>query len=148
MSGPDILLDDASRPAGSRGASGSSLGAIDIDTPDPLYFQQASMLMLLFRFKRSRKVVASRLMASRDFRAELEAYLPILDRYYGSYVVGGVEVVSYQRGGFYYDPWPGGLELVRAHQALRGLEDVEEVLDDGLDDGLDEDFDEEGARDR
>jgi|GEM_PF-2661524 len=73
------------------------------------------MLMLSFRFKGTRKVVASRLMSSRDFRAELEAHLPVLDNLYSSYQVSAVEIISYQRGKFYYDPWPEGLKLVQDH---------------------------------
>ena len=85
-----------------------------IDRPDPLYFQQASMLTLTFRFKGKRKLVASRLMESRDFVAELETYLPVLAASYPDHEVSAVEIVSYQKGDFFYDPWRGGLELVEA----------------------------------
>lgn len=79
------------------------------------------MLILLFHFRGTRKVVASRLMESLDFKAELEAFLPILDRHYGHYLVSAVNIVSYQRGDFFYDPWPEGLYLVQAHQAERNF---------------------------
>ena len=80
---------------------------------DPLTYQQASMLMLVFRFRGRRKLVASRLMTSADFEAELAAHLPVLDRLYGDLEVSGVEVVSYQRGRVYTDEWPGALRLIR-----------------------------------
>lgn len=83
-----------------------------IDRPDPLYFQQASMLTLTFRFKGKRKLVASHLMETQDFVTELEAYLPVLAQSYPDQEVSAVEIVSYQKGDFFYDPWPGGLELV------------------------------------
>lgn len=82
--------------------------------PDPLAFQQAAMLMLVFRFRNRRKLVASRLMETADFVGELEAHLPVLERLYGDLEVSGVEIVSYQNGRFYSDPWPGGLRLVQA----------------------------------
>lgn len=102
---------------------------VGISGPDPLYFQQASMLMLAFRFKGTRKVMASRLMATSDFIGELEAHLPILDKVYPDYTVNAVEIVSYQRGAFFYDPWPDGLELAKAHQSAQGknVEADEEV---------------------
>jgi len=84
----------------------------DVRLPDPLYFQQASMLLLVFRFRGRRKLVASRLMVSDDFRGELAAHLPVLDRLYGELEVSGVDVVSYQHGRFYTDPWPGALHLI------------------------------------
>lgn len=80
----------------------------DLTPPDPLYFQQASMLLLVFRFRGRRKLVASRLMESRDFPAELAAHAPILDRHYGDLDVSAVDVVSYQHGRFYTDSWPDG----------------------------------------
>lgn len=80
----------------------------DLTPPDPLYFQQASMLLLVFRFRGRRKLVASRLMESSDFPAELAAHAPILDRHYGDLEVSAVDVVSYQHGRFYTDPWPDG----------------------------------------
>jgi hypothetical protein len=80
----------------------------DLATPDPLYFQQASMLLLVFRFRGRRKLVASRLMESRDFVAELAAHAPVLDRFYGELEVSGVDIVSYQHGRFYTDAWPDG----------------------------------------
>ena len=84
----------------------------DIAHPDPLAFQQASMLVLVFRFRGRRKLVASRLMESSDFGAELAAHLPVLDRLYGDLEVAGVDIVSYQHGRFYNDPWPGGVRLI------------------------------------
>lgn len=83
-----------------------------VERPDPLVFQQASMLMLVFRFRGKRKLVASRLMESDDFEAELQAHLPVLERLYGDLEVSGVDVVSYQHGRFYTDAWPGGLRLI------------------------------------
>jgi len=80
----------------------------DLATPDPLYFQQASMLLLVFRFRGRRKLVASRLMESRDFVAELEAHAPVLERFYGDLEVTGVDIVSYQHGRFYTDAWSDG----------------------------------------
>ena len=91
-----------------------------ISGPDPLYFQQASMLMLAFRFKGTRKVMASRLMATTDFVSELEAHLPILDKVYSDYTINAVEIVSYQRGAFLYEPWPDGLKLAKAYQQAQG----------------------------
>lgn len=91
----------------------------DLATPDPLYFQQASMLLLVFRFRGRRKLVASRLMESRDFVAELSAHAPILDRFYGDLEVSGVDIVSYQRGRFFTDDWPDGpawLERARSSE--------------------------------
>lgn len=79
---------------------------------DPLTYQQASMLMLVFRFRGRRKLVASRLMTSTDFEGELAAHLPVLDRLYGELEVSGVEVVSYQRGRFFTDEWKGALRLI------------------------------------
>ena len=95
-----------------------------ISGPDPLYFQQASMLMLAFRFKGTRKVMASRLMETSDFIGELEAHLPILDKVYPDYTINAVDIVSYQRGAFFYDPWPDGLKLAKAYQQAQG-KDVE-----------------------
>jgi hypothetical protein len=96
--------------------------ADDLATPDPLYFQQASMLLLVFRFRGRRKLVASRLMESRDFVAELEAHAPVLDRFYGDLEVSGVDIVSYQHGRFYTDAWPDGPAwLARAHERDGGL---------------------------
>ena len=92
---------------------------MQITTPNPLHYQTASMLILSFRFTGTRKVVASRLMGSLDFKAELEAFVPILERLYGHYRVSAVEIISYQRGGFFYDPWPDGLSLVQSYQAQR-----------------------------
>lgn len=92
----------------------------DLNLPDPLYFQQASMLLLVFRFRGRRKLVASRLMESDDFAAELAAHLPVLERLYGELDVSGVDVVSYQHGRFYTDPWPDGvryLERMREAEA-------------------------------
>lgn len=80
----------------------------DLTLPDPLYFQQASMLVLVFRFRGRRKLVASRLMESSDFETELRAHAPILDRHYGALEVSAVDVVSYQHGRYYTDPWPDG----------------------------------------
>lgn len=88
-----------------------------IERPDPLVFQQASMLLLVFRFRGKRKLVASRLMESDDFEAELTAHLPVLERLYGDLEISGVDVVSYQHGRFYTDPWPGGLRLVERRRA-------------------------------
>lgn len=87
-----------------------------VKTPDPLYFQQASMLMLAFRFQGTRKVVASRLLTRDDFVAELIDHLPVLDRVYADWDVSGVEVVSFQRGAFYYDDWPDAMKIVRAYR--------------------------------
>ncbi|MDZ7706570.1 MAG: hypothetical protein U5J97_01510 [Trueperaceae bacterium] len=84
----------------------------DVRLPDPLYFQQASMLLLVFRFRGRRKLVASRLMESDDFRGELAAHLPVLERLYGDLDVSGVDVVSYQHGRFYTDPWPDALRVI------------------------------------
>ena len=70
------------------------------------------MLMLVFRFRGRRKLVASRLMVSSDFEAELAAHLPVLERLYGDLEVSGVDVVSYQHGRFYTDAWPGALRLI------------------------------------
>lgn len=83
-----------------------------VERPDPLVFQQASMLMLVFRFRGKRKLVVSRLMESDDFEAELAAHVPVLERLYGDLEVSGVDVVSYQHKRFYTDPWPGGLRLL------------------------------------
>jgi hypothetical protein len=80
--------------------------------PDPLYFQQASMLLLVFRFRGRRKLVVSRLMESDDFVAELAAHLPVLERLYGDLDVAAVDVVSYQHGRFYTDPWPDALAWI------------------------------------
>ena len=91
----------------------------DVETPDPLYFQQASMLMLAFRFEGSRKVVASRLLLGDDFIHELVSHLPVLERVYPDWDVRGVEIVSFQKGAFYYDDWPGAMEIVRAWRAQR-----------------------------
>ena len=85
----------------------------DLARPDPFAFQQASMLMLVFRFRGRRKLVASRLMESDDFVAELRAHLPVLARHYRGVEVSGVEVVSYQHGRFYTDPWPDALRLIQ-----------------------------------
>lgn len=84
----------------------------DLALPDPLYFQQASMLLLVFRFRGRRKLVASRLMESADFPSELAAHAPILDRLYGDLEVSAVDVVSFQHGRFYTDPWPDGAALL------------------------------------
>lgn len=80
--------------------------------PDPLYFQQASMLLLVFRFRGRRKLVASRLMESDDFVAELAAHLPVIERLYGDLEVSAVDVVSYQHGRFYTDAWPDALAVI------------------------------------
>ena len=110
-----------------------------IQKPDPLYFQQASMLMLAFRFKGTRKVMASRLMATSDFVGELEAHLPVLDKVYPDYTVNAVEIVSYQRGAFFYDPWPDGLKLAREHQLAQGRDvDGDDADDAELDDELED----------
>jgi hypothetical protein len=101
-----------------------------IQKPDPLYFQQASMLMLTFRFKGTRKVMASRLMATSDFLGELEAHLPVLDQVYSDYTVNAVEIVSYQRGAFFYDPWPDGLKRAREYQLSQGKDVDDEQADD------------------
>lgn len=85
---------------------------VTVERPDPLVFQQASMLMLVFRFRGKRKLVASRLMESDDFVAELASHLPVLERLYGELDISGVDVVSYQHGRFYTDPWPGALRLI------------------------------------
>jgi hypothetical protein len=85
--------------------------------PDPLHFQQASMLLLVFRFRGRRKLVVSRLMESGDFVAELRAHLPVLERLYGELDVAAVDVVSYQHGRFYTDPWPEALAWI---ERLRG----------------------------
>lgn len=103
---------------------------VGISGPDPLYFQQASMLMLAFRFKGTRKVMASRLMATIDFVGELEAHLPVLDKVYSDYTINAIEIVSYQRGAFFYDPWPDGLKLARAHQQAQGKDVGTEGEDD------------------
>ena len=105
--------------------SPAGLDLPDVETPDPLYFQQASMLMLAFRFEGSRKVVASRLLIRDDFVAELVSHLPVLERVYPDWDVRGVEIVSFQRGAFYYDEWPGAMEIVRAWSAHRASEDAE-----------------------
>lgn len=70
------------------------------------------MVLLVFRFRGHRKLVASRVMTSRDFEAELAAHAPVLDRLYPGRDVAGVEIVSYQRGRFYADPWPDAMELL------------------------------------
>jgi hypothetical protein len=88
----------------------------EVDTPDPLYFQQASMLMLAFRFEGTRKVIASRLLIRDDFVAELVSHLPVLDRVYADWDVSAVEIVSFQKGAFYYDGWPGAMEIVKAYR--------------------------------
>lgn len=88
----------------------------DLVLPDPLYFQQASMLLLVFRFRGRRKLVASRLMTSADFVGELAAHAPVLARLYGDLDVSAVDVVSYQHGRFYTDAWPDG---VRCLERLR-----------------------------
>lgn len=88
----------------------------EIDKPDPLYFQQASMLMLTFRFEGTRKVVASRLLIRDDFVGELIDHLPVLDRVYPDWDVSAVEIVSFQKGAFYYDAWPEAMEIVRAYR--------------------------------
>ena len=75
------------------------------------------MLILLFRFRGSRKLVASRLMEGQDFWAELKLFLPILEKHYKGHEVSMVEIVSYQAGGFYYDPWREGLEYTQLFQA-------------------------------
>ncbi len=93
--------------------------AAEVSSPDPLYFQQASMLMLAFRFKGTRKVVASKLMATTDFQTELSEHLPVLEKVYPDYDVNAVEIVSYQKGTFFYDPWPGGMKLVEAYRSQR-----------------------------
>lgn len=85
----------------------------DLRFPDPLHYQQASMLMLVFRFRGKRKLVASHMMETPDFVDEIESFAPVLTRHYGAYVVQAVDVVSYQRGGFYTDPWPDGRTLLR-----------------------------------
>ena len=95
----------------------------DVETPDPLYFQQASMLMLAFRFVGTRKVVASRLLVQDDFIGELLAHLPVLERVYADWEVAGVEIVSFQKGAFYYDEWPGAMEIVRAWRSQRSIEE-------------------------
>lgn len=105
----------------------------DIKTPDPLYFQQASMLMLAFRFKGTRKLVASRLLIRDDFVAELIEHLPVLDRVYPDWEVSSVEIVSFQKGAFYYDEWPGAMEIVRAHQEATGRTGAEDLPDDADD---------------
>lgn len=91
----------------------------DVETPDPLYFQQASMLMLAFRFEGTRKVVASRLLIRDDFVGELISHLPVLDRVYADWDVSAVEIVSFQKGAFYYDEWPAAMDIVRAHRRAR-----------------------------
>ncbi len=82
------------------------------DAPDPLAFQQAALLMLVFRFRGKRSLVASRTLSGRDFVAELRAHAPVLERHYPHRRVSAVEIVSYQHGRFYADPWPGGLRLL------------------------------------
>jgi len=89
----------------------------DLRLPDPLYFQQASMLLLVFRFQGRRKLVASRLMESDDFAAELAAHLPVLERRYGGLEVSGVDVVSFQHGRFYTDAWPDAVRLIEQLRA-------------------------------
>ena len=117
----------------------------DLTVPDPLYFQQASMLVLVFRFRGRRKLVASRLMESSDFEAELAAHAPILDRHYGDLEVSAVDVVSYQHGRYYTDPWPDGAALLgrlrepRGTPATDGDGDAVEGTSDA--DGSDEDPD-------
>ncbi|MEX2501520.1 MAG: hypothetical protein WD336_04020, partial [Trueperaceae bacterium] len=86
--------------------------AHDLALPDPLAFQRASLLLLVFRFQGKRTLVASRVMTSSDFAAELRAHVAILERYYGRHRVSAVEVVSYQHGRFYADPWPDGRRLL------------------------------------
>jgi hypothetical protein len=106
----------------------------DLQLPDPNYFQQASMLLLVFRFRGRRKLVASRLMESDDFADELAAHLPVLERLYAELEVSGVDVVSYQHGRFYTDPWPDGL---RCLERLRTADDgtaAEGLGDEGLGD--------------
>jgi hypothetical protein len=98
----------------------------DITVPNSLYFQQASLLMLLFRFKGTRKVVASRLLIRDDFLAELLAHLPVLDSVYSGWRVNSVEIVSFQKGAFYYDEWPDAMKVVRAYRAAQGAEEEEE----------------------
>ncbi|MCH2666757.1 MAG: hypothetical protein MKZ59_02150 [Deinococcales bacterium] len=85
-------------------------------SPNPNDYQRASMLILLFRFRGSRKLVASRLMEGQDFWAELKLFLPILEKHYKGHEVSMVEIVSYQAGGFYYDPWRDGLEYTQLYQ--------------------------------
>ena len=82
------------------------------DAPDPLAFQSAALLLLVFRFRGKRSLVASRTLSSRDFVAELRAHAPVLERHYARRRVSAVEIVSYQHGRFYVDPWPGGLRLL------------------------------------
>lgn len=109
----------------------------DVTIPDALYFQQASLLMLAFKFEGTRKVVASRLLLRDDFVAELLAHLPVLDRVYADWRVSAVEIVSFQKGAFYYDEWPGAMKIVRAYRAAQGTEGDEGddvVPDDALPD--------------
>lgn len=119
----------------------------DLTVPDPLYFQQASMLVLVFRFRGRRKLVASRLMESSDFEAELAAHAPILDRHYGDLEVTAVDVVSYQHGRYYTDPWPDGaawLARLREPPATPALEAEGDVV---VGDGDADDGDEDPERD-
>jgi hypothetical protein len=102
----------------------------DLRLPDPLPYQQASMLMLVFRFRGKRKLVASHMMETSDFAFEVETFAPILMRHYGQYVVQAVDVVSYQRGGFYTDPWPDGLILLRRALGLPDAFTAEELEGD------------------
>lgn len=116
----------------------------DITVPNSLYFQQASLLMLAFRFKGTRKVVASRLLIRDDFVAELIAHLPVLDRVYSDWRVSSVEIVSFQKGAFYYDEWPDAMKVVRAYRAAQGTaEDDEDGLPDDATDAIAEDEDAE-----
>lgn len=108
----------------------------DLTLPDPLYFQQASMLVLVFRFRGRRKLVASRLMESSDFETELRAHAPILDRHYGSLEVSAVDVVSYQHGRYYTDPWPDGaawLARLRDRPVRSPVAPESDTEDDGAD---------------
>tara|TARA_B100000686_G_C15928616_1_gene543148 strand:- start:47 stop:304 length:258 start_codon:yes stop_codon:yes gene_type:complete len=57
-------------------------------------------------------------METFDFWAELKYFLPILEKHYRGHEVSMVEIVSYQGGGFYYDPWPHGLDYAKSFQAV------------------------------
>lgn len=74
------------------------------------------MLMLSFRFEGTRKVVASRLLLRDDFVGELLEHLPVLDKVYPDWDVSAVQIVSFQKGAFYYDDWPGAMDVVQAYR--------------------------------
>lgn len=121
----------------------------ELTYPDSLYFQQASMLLLVFRFRGRRKLVASRLMETPDFAAELEAHAPILDRHYGDLEVSAVDVVSYQHGRFYTDTWSDGAALLeRLREPVDRSGRVDEAnQDEATENGEDPDIDDDVTND-